>query len=345
VALLETSKTPYRPLLFEYLGEQLELTVYYVGTTPDHRQWSLNHDARNYEIRVPDTRHIGPFSVVPDLKHRLCSVGYDEVIVPAGVNTLPSSLLGASAAAELEARLTVWSEFIHTPWIRGRGRSLSIRLAKFPFNRVTDQLQRHLYNRADRVVAYSRLAKEAALSTGASHEQVTAAPQWYPPEILAKPEYTDTAESYRVLYIGSLSRRKGVDVLLNAARECENIEFTIAGDGPLRKTVAAAAKEYPRIHELGYIDEQQKATELEAADLLILPSRHDPWGLVINEAYIFDTPAITTSAAGAEMIVPESLTVSPGDPSALARVIENARRDRPSAPSQPTIEAMADPLL
>lgn len=345
VALLEKTRTPYRPPLFEYLGERLELTVYYVGATVDRRQWSLNNDARNYEVRTPETRHIGPFTVVADLKRRLRLEGYDEIIVSAGVNTLPSSLLGASAAAELKARLTVWSEFVHTPWIQGQDRSLPVRLAKYPFNGVIDQLRGYLYSRSDRVVAYSRLAKEAVLSTGASDKQVTAAPQWYPPGILAGPESTNATDSFRVLYVGTLSKRKGVDVLLNVVRKHSNIDSYIAGDGPLRGAVATAANEHANIHELGYIDEQQKATEFEAADLFILPSRHDPWGLVVNEAYIYDTPAITTTAAGVEMIVPESLTVPPGDPSALASAIETARRDRPSAPSQPTIEAMADPLL
>jgi glycosyltransferase involved in cell wall biosynthesis len=345
VALLEKTKTPYRPRLFEYLGERMDLTVYYVGATPDRRQWSLDDDSRSYKIAVPETRHIGPFTIVPNLKRQLCSVEYDEIIVSAGVNTLPSSLLGASAAAELEARLTVWSEFVHTPWIRGRGRSFPIKLAKFPFNRITDLLQRYLYSRADRIVAYSRLAKRAALSSGASREKVTAAPQWYPPEILAEPKLTGSTDSYRVLYVGSLSEAKGVDVLLNVARDCSDIEFAFAGAGPLRDAVATVADEHTRIHELGYIEGEQKATAFAAADLLVLPTRHDAWGLVVNEAYIFDTPAITTTAAGAEMIVPDSLTVPPGDPSALASAIETARCDRPSAPSQPTIEAMADPLL
>jgi len=345
VALLEKAKTPYRPPLFEYLGEYLDLTVYYVGTALDSRRWSVSYDAQNYDEKSIDTKHIGPFMAVPDLKERLRSGGYEEIIISAGPYMLMNSLFGASAASELDAQLTVWSESIHTPWKQGQGRSAPVKLAKRSFSGVISQLQRYLYSRADRIVAYSQLAKEAALSTGASREQVTVAPQWYPPEILAEPEPAVATDTYRVLYLGSLSRRKGVDVLLNVAHKYSNVEFVFAGDGPLRGEVATAANEHKRIHELGYIDEQQKAIELEAADLLILPSRHDPWGLVVNEAYIFDTPAITTTAAGAEMIVPESLTVPPGDPSALASAIEIACRDRPSAPSQPTIEAMADPLL
>ena len=345
VALLEKTRTPYRPPLFEYIGEQVELTVYYVGATLERRQWSVKEEAQNYQIQVPETRHMGPFTIVPGLKRQLCSEGYDEVIVSAGVNTLPSSLLGASAAAELGARLTVWSEFIHTPWIRGRDRSLLIRLAKSPFNWFIDQVQRYLYGRADRIVAYSQLAKEAAISTGVSRQKVTAAPQWYPPEILSEPESTDGTDSYRVLYVGSLSEAKGVDVLLDVARDSSDIEFAFAGSGPLRDAVATAADEYTRIYELGYIEGKQKATAFAAADLLVLPTRHDAWGLVVNEAYIFDTPVITTTTAGAEMIVPESLTVPPGDPSALSSAIETARTNRPSTPSQPSIEAMADPLL
>ncbi|WP_435320312.1 glycosyltransferase [Haloarchaeobius sp. TZWSO28] len=345
VALLEKTRTPYRPPLFEYLGEQLDLTVYYVGVTPGRRKWSPNDNAQNYEVRVPDSRDIGPFTVVSDLKRRLLLEGYDEVIVSAGVNTLPSSLLGASAAAELGARLTVWSEFIHTPWIRGQDRSLPIRLIKKPFTRVSRKLQGHLYSQADRVIAYSRLAKEAAISSGASHEQVTTAPQWYPPQELSEPKQTETTDSYRVLYVGSLSKAKGVDVLLDVALNCSDIEFAIAGTGPLEEAVAAASDRSPRIHKLGYIEGERKATEFTAADLLVLPTKHDAWGLVVNEAYIFGTPAITTTSAGAEMIVPESLTVPPGNPSALLNAIQAARRDRPTAPSQPTIEAMADPLL
>ena len=345
VALLEKTKTPYRPPLFEYLGERLDLTVYYVGATPNRRQWSLNADAQNYEVREPESRRFGPFTVVPDLKHRLCSRGYDEIIVSAGSQMLLNSLLGASAANELQAQLTVWSESIHTSWRQGHGRPLLTRLAKIPYIHSINKLQAHLYSRADHVVAYSQLAKEAALSAGAYNRKVTVAPQWYPPEILADPDPTDSTDSYKILYIGHLSKHKGVDVLLNVARDWAEIEFAIAGTGPLRGEVATAANQYEHIHELGYIEGKKKSTEFATADLLVLPTRHDAWGLVVNEAYIFNTPAITTTAAGAEMIVPESLTVPPGDSRALTSAIETARRDRPCAPSQPNIEAMANPFL
>ena len=69
------------------------------------------------------------------------------------------------------------------------------------------------------------------------------------------------------------------------------------------------------------------------ADLFILPTLADCWGMVVNESLYYGAPVIVTTAAGsAEIIVNDvnGKTVAPGDPQALAAVICALTKDKRS---------------
>src|SRR5207244_13444406 len=73
-----------------------------------------------------------------------------------------------------------------------------------------------------------------------------------------------------VLAVGRLVEKKGFAYLIEAARELPDVEIRIVGDGPLRAVLEAAAG--PNVELLGALAPDQVRAELEAADLLALPT-------------------------------------------------------------------------
>jgi glycosyltransferase involved in cell wall biosynthesis len=88
------------------------------------------------------------------------------------------------------------------------------------------------------------------------------------------------------LYVGRLIKRKNVDLLIQAVRNAELAQATllIAGDGEERAALEALASGDPRIKFVGNATQQELAFYYALADVLVLPSRTEPWGLVVNEA-------------------------------------------------------------
>ena len=88
------------------------------------------------------------------------------------------------------------------------------------------------------------------------------------------------------LYVGRLIKRKNVDLLVGALRDSVQTQavLLIVGDGDERDTLKALAGENPRIKFVGSASQQELAFYYALADVLVLPSRTEPWGLVVNEA-------------------------------------------------------------
>lgn len=98
------------------------------------------------------------------------------------------------------------------------------------------------------------------------------------------------------LFIGSLYPEKRLKFLLEAAalvnRERPNFTLLIAGDGPDREFVAAAASEAPYIQFLGRLDGEARALALRASNCVLMPGLV---GLGILDAFAAEAPMITTA--------------------------------------------------
>lgn len=104
------------------------------------------------------------------------------------------------------------------------------------------------------------------------------------------------------LYVGRLETYKGVQDLLDAfvalPPEEGKSRLIIVGDGSLRKQVEAAARSHPAIAYLGRLTGEALFHAYGRADVFVLPSRVEPWGLVVNEAMASGLPVIATDRVG-----------------------------------------------
>lgn len=126
------------------------------------------------------------------------------------------------------------------------------------------------------------------------------------------------------LYVGRLSREKGVDVLVDAARLRPHVQFTIAGDGELREELAAAAP--PNVCFLGHVHRDVVPDLLAACRALVVPSVwYENCSLSILEALAAGVPVIGSDIGGIPEQVADGetgLSVEPGDPGSLAEAID-----------------------
>ena len=129
-----------------------------------------------------------------------------------------------------------------------------------------------------------------------------------PPMVSAPPIYSEAP--FRVLFVGQLIRRKGLDQLIDALDRLalSSVELAVIGTGPLERELRDRAELAlgARLLWLGRQPQQAVPGHMAAADCLVLPSRFDGWGAVVSEALMAGTPAICSDRCGAAGVVQAS---------------------------------------
>lgn len=124
------------------------------------------------------------------------------------------------------------------------------------------------------------------------------------------------------LVLSRLHKVKGIDTMLQAAADVPGLYVWIAGDGPERADYEALAGRLglrDRVRFLGWRADRKSL--LEACDICVLPSRYEPFGTVIVEAWAANRPLVATAADGARQYVhdgEDGLLCAIDDPRALA---------------------------
>jgi glycosyltransferase involved in cell wall biosynthesis len=160
-------------------------------------------------------------------------------------------------------------------------------------------------------------------------------------EFFAAKRATEEGSAFTFFFCGQMIRRKGVDLLLAAfdrlvkdgldvrlmlvGREAQLPEFLVA-TSPAART---------RIRYEGFHAPERLPEFFSRCDAFILPSRHDGWGVVINQAMAAGLPVITSDAAGAGLDLVEQdvngLRFAAGDVDALERAMRRLASDPATA--------------
>ncbi|MDD3840932.1 MAG: glycosyltransferase family 4 protein [Clostridia bacterium] len=110
--------------------------------------------------------------------------------------------------------------------------------------------------------------------------------------------------NYIVSFVGKLTHFKGVDILLDAAQIYEkqigNVATIIVGDGSDRDKLERQAREngLKNVVFMGHRSQTEVANIYNMADVSVIPSRIEPFGLVALEAMACGTPVVATNAGG-----------------------------------------------
>ncbi len=104
-----------------------------------------------------------------------------------------------------------------------------------------------------------------------------------------------------ILFIGRLVYQKGPDLLIEAIRMvCAHrgdAKVVVAGDGGMRQYLEERARDLP-VNFVGYIPDSQYIRLLNAADIVVIPSRNEPFGLVLLEAWSAEKCVVASDVGG-----------------------------------------------
>ena len=141
-----------------------------------------------------------------------------------------------------------------------------------------------------------------------------------------------TPNAFTFLYSGTLSHRKGVDLLAGAflrlAARHPHVRLKLMGEGPMKARLQRAFASCDRIEWVGFKDWEDLPAVYASAQVLCVPSRHDGWALVVPEGLASGLPTIATNRTGAAIDLIETRRngwlIAADDEDALYRAMAQA---------------------
>ena len=150
---------------------------------------------------------------------------------------------------------------------------------------------------ADLVIVPSRFAKKTLDKSIIDNKKITILPYGFSKITGFKKRWFNDKKKLKLLYVGRLTKEKGVNYLLKAITELsktqkDKILFTIIGSGPLENFIK---KKFPRVNFKKNLPHELCLKEMRKHDILIFPSLFEGFGLVISEAMSQGMVVISTN--------------------------------------------------
>ncbi len=194
---------------------------------------------------------------------------------------------------------------------------------------------------ADKVVAVSNYTKKIVVDKyGIDEKKVEVAHNGV--DLTEKPVGKEVLNSIKkagkkiVLFVGRLTLQKGPDYFLEAAKEVasydEDVIFIIAGSGDMERQIIRQAAELgisDKVLFPGFVRGEELHGLYRAADLFVMPSISEPFGLTPLESLINGTPVLLSNQSGVSEVVTHALKVDFWDTGEMANKILSALNYNP----------------
>lgn len=196
---------------------------------------------------------------------------------------------------------------------------------------VAEIVERLLVRNTDQVILISRHEFRRAKDLGFADDAlslVVSGIKSQAPEV--QPATWDDAR-LRVLYAGRFDFQKGVDVLLEAVEGLEETLSVRLVGGFVVNELKLPETLPPHVVNLGWHDRVEVYAQMQACDVLVVPSRWEGFGLVAIEAMRLGVPVIASSVGGLKEILGDGqygILVPPEDAAALRRVLSSLTREQ-----------------
>jgi glycosyltransferase involved in cell wall biosynthesis len=319
LALLTEIPAPFRIPLFNALAaeEGVDFRVLFLaGADPRRAHYALHADEFRFDWRVLRGRQLrrgGRWIVLSRGAVRELRRFRPDAVAVGGWNQ-PAFWQALLYTKARRIPLLVWVESTARDL---RSQALLLELGKRALIRV-----------ATGFFVPGKASAEYLLQLGVSEERIAIAPNAIDPEIFGAPASPRDGTRCTFLYVGRLDPEKGLDVLLRAFERVPG-ELVIVGGGTEEAALRAQAPE--RVRFLGRLDRDELVPHYAAADVFVLPSRSEPWGMVLNEAAAAGLPLVATEGVGAARDLVEhgvnGFRVPAGDEEALAAALRRLAED------------------
>jgi glycosyltransferase involved in cell wall biosynthesis len=314
LALLTEIPAPYRIPLFNALAERVELRVFFLsrrdprrGFYEPHRdEWRFDYDV----LGGPELRRGGRWLVLSRGVLRALRRFRPDAVAVGGWNQ-PAFWLALAYCRARRVPLLVWIESTARD-TRSEARPLAL-------------ARRAMVRGAAGAFVPGTASADYARALGV--ELVELAPNAIDASVFEQAAVDRSGrDGCTFLYAGRLDPEKGLDILLEAFREVPG-ELVLVGAGSDEERLRGLAPD--RVRFEGPRDRDELVRYYADADVFVLPSRSEPWGMVLNEAAAAGLPLVATEESGAahDLIDGNGFRVPAGDVAALRGALKRLADD------------------
>ena len=233
------------------------------------------------------------------------------------VHLFPADIFAAIASLFLPKNIK-WLYSEHNVYNRRR---------RFKIFKILDNFT---YSRYSKIICVSKQVESALFSWMPSIKGKTKViPNAVPIPKLSKSSFF---KAYDILFIGRLTRAKGIDILLKAVKILKekygkNLKIAIVGGGPLKENLNNLAVELGVNEEVRFLGVRKDIGRLmESSNIFILSSRWEGLPMVVLEAMSRGMSIVATKVGGIAEVIEngkEGILISPENPETLAQTIDD----------------------
>ena len=326
VAIITNIPAPYRVDFFDFLQKKYkdyQFTIIYSSKNEDNRSWKIDESKMNNCVFLNSKtikikkRYDNYYLHIPVGVSKVLESIRPDVVVGSEYN--PTILQALCYCRRKKIPFVSWTD----------GTLFSERNRNF----IQKFLRRFVISRADAYIGSSTKSKEAQIYYGADEKKCHVS--LLSVDVDKYIQKSQGTGNGKILCVGSLIERKGVDLLLNALSKTINpLDLYLAGGGEEMENLKKMAKklgisEY--VHFLGQLSREELLVHYADSDLFVLPTREDCFALVILEAICSGLPIVCSKYAdGAYDMIEDGkngFIIDPYDTTAFAEKIDLLLKD------------------
>ena len=205
-------------------------------------------------------------------------------------------------------------------------------------NQYVYDLERKGMHKADKIIAVSNFTKDRIMKhysvpsekIAVVHNAVDFSQNYYEEQMHLK------GSDRIVLFLGRLTLQKGPDYFVYAAKKIleheKNVKFIIAGTGDMEPSIIEKAAELGisgKIMFAGFLNPEEVEKEYKTADIYVMPSVSEPFGITALEAMKNKTAAIVSKQSGVSEVINHCLKVDFWDVDELSSQVISVLRYNP----------------
>ena len=295
LAIITNMPVPYQVDLFNELNQLVpfDMMVFYTRKRSYGRHWQFPGHIQHQHIFIREIRLYKHLYISPGFLHHLKAYQPDMMIV------------GQYASIAAQSAMYYASQK-HIPWVFW-AEAPYVKYAEHPI------VRNDFFRKVGQFLALYVVRKYATQIWGIGSKAQSIYTQMFPKgEVLNVPYYSNLKpylnihrsishkHPVRFLFAGSLSYRKGFDLLAEAAKilhmQGYQFEIHIAGKGALKNLI----DKMPNSIYHGFVQPGDALFHLfNSCDVLVFPSRYDGWGLSVIEGLAAGMPVISGADVGA----------------------------------------------
>lgn len=284
VLYLTNIEVPYRVRFFNELAKHCDLTVLYEsrGSASRNREWAKSAETL-HNVKYLQEKRIGKFQMDISGILREISAGYDVIIV--GCYNSPVQML--SILAMNLRRIPYIINLDGEAFLEG--------------NSLKAKIKRFFLSGAEKYLVAGEKSAQSVKQVVGNKDVI---PYYF--SSLTEKEIADNREmvgncsrNESILVVCQYLKVKGLDVVLDAAWVDASLHYKIVGTGLQTEQFVKENIIPENVEVIPFLQKSELEKEYQTCAMLVLPSRQECWGLVINEAASFGMPIVSTWGSGA----------------------------------------------